>query len=400
MNIERIIKKNKINIIISAFTSAFIFIILSFIFLNVNNISLNNELKCENNKDSSVVDVVEKVNPAVVSIVITKDVPIIEKYYESYDPFNDNFFDFFFNDRFQVPQYREKGTERREVGGGSGFFISPDGMLVTNNHVVNDEEADYTVLTNDGKSYDAEVLAKDSVLDVAILQIKGNNFPYLEFGDSDSLKLGQTVIAIGNALAEFRNSVSVGVISGLSRSITAGGPTGKSELLEGVIQTDAAINSGNSGGPLLDLSGNIIGVNVAVQINAENIGFALPSNAVKSIADSVKEYGKIIRPYIGIRYVQITESLKEKNNLSVDYGVLVSKGSNPEELAVLPGSPADKAGIVENDIILEIDGIKLDKNKSLSLLIRNKKIGDIITLKILSQGEEKEIKIELEEMEE
>jgi len=400
MNIERIIKKNKINIIISAFTSAFIFIILSFIFLNVNNISLNNELKCENNKDSSVVDVVERVNPAVVSIVITKDVPIIEKYYENYDPFNDNFFDFFFNDRFQVPQYREKGTERREVGGGSGFFISPDGMLVTNNHVVNDEEADYTVLTNDGKSYDAEVLAKDSVLDVAILQIKGNNFPYLEFGDSDSLKLGQTVIAIGNALAEFRNSVSVGVISGLSRSITAGGPTGKSELLEGVIQTDAAINSGNSGGPLLDLSGNIIGVNVAVQINAENIGFALPSNAVKSIADSVKEYGKIIRPYIGIRYVQITESLKEKNNLSVDYGVLVSKGSNPEELAVLPGSPADKAGIVENDIILEIDGIKLDKNKSLSLLIRNKKIGDIITLKILSQGEEKEIKIELEEMEE
>jgi len=252
------------------------------------------------------------------------------------------------------------------------------------------------VLTNDGEKYEAEVLAKDSVLDIAILKVKGKDFSYLKFGDSDLLKPGQTVIAIGNALAEFRNSVSVGVVSGLSRSIVAGDFSGRSELLEGVIQTDAAINPGNSGGPLLDLAGNVIGVNVAVQRGAENIGFALPSNTVKSIVDSVKEHGEIVRPYLGVRYIQVTEGLKKKNNLSVDYGALIIRGETTEDLAVIPGSPADKAGLVENDIILEVNGVKLDGKKSLALLIRQKKVGDEITLKILSKGKEKEVKVLLE----
>ncbi|MFN7088690.1 MAG: S1C family serine protease [Candidatus Paceibacteria bacterium] len=201
-------------------------------------------------EESRIIEVVEKASPAVVSIVITKDVPIIEQYYKEFDPFGDDFFnDFFGNNwfRFRVPRQKQNGTEKREVGGGSGFFISADGYIVTNKHVVDDDKAEYTVLTNDGKKYNAEILAKDSALDVAILKVKGSGFPYLSFGDSDKLKPGQTVIAIGNALAEFRNSVSVGVISGLSRSITAGNFFGKSEHLEGVIQTDAAINPGNSG---------------------------------------------------------------------------------------------------------------------------------------------------------
>ena len=163
-----------------------------------------------------------------------------------------------------------------------------------------------------------------------------------------------------------------------------------------MIQTDAAINPGNSGGPLLDLQGRAIGVNVAVARGSENIGFALPINIVKSVVDSVAQYGEIVRPYLGIRYVQIDASLKEKNNLSVDYGVLISRGDTPEELAIIPGSPADKAGLLENDIILSVDGQKLDNSKSLSLIIREKKIDQEVTLKVLSKGQEKEVKVKLE----
>jgi S1-C subfamily serine protease len=350
-------------------------------------------------EESRVIDVVGKASPAVVSIVITKDVPVIEQYYQEFDPFGDDFFnDFFGNNgfRFRVPQQKQNGTEKREVGGGSGFFISADGYIVTNKHVVDDDKAEYTVLTNDGKKYEAEILAKDSTLDVAILKVKGGDFPYLSFGDSDKLKPGQTVIAIGNALAEFRNSVSVGVVSGLSRSVVAGDMFGRSEQLEGVIQTDAAINPGNSGGPLLDIAGRVIGVNVAVSRGAENIGFALTSNTVKSIADSVQKHGEIVRPYLGVRYTQITENLKKKNNLTVDYGVLISRGETLEDLAVIPGSPADKAGIVENDIILEVDGVKLEQGKSLASIIRQKDIGQIVKLKILHKGSEKEVEVKLE----
>lgn len=346
-------------------------------------------------EESLIIDIVESTNPAVVSIVITRDVPIIEEYY--LNPFGNDFFeDFFGGFGFRIPQQRQNGTERREVGGGSGFFVSPDGLIVTNRHVVDDSGAEYTVLTNDGQKYDAEVLAKDAVLDVAILKVNDNNLPYLEFGNSDLLRPGQTVIAIGNALAEFRNSVSVGVVSGLSRSIVAGDSYGRSELLEGVIQTDAAINPGNSGGPLIDLSGNVIGINVAVQMDAQNIGFALPGNTVKSIVESVKEYGEIVRPYLGVRYIRITETIKQENNLPVGYGALVQRGETAEQLAVIPGSPADKAGILENDIILEVDGEKVGAEKSLASIVRQKQAGQTIQLKILRKGEELKVEVELE----
>lgn len=343
-------------------------------------------------QESFVVDTVKNANPAVVSIVITKDVPKYETYYEQSNPFGDMFPGFYFN----TPKLKQNGTEKKEIGGGSGFFVSSTGLLVTNKHVVSDKDAEYTVFTNDGEKYEAKVLARDSVLDIAVLQVKGTGFSYLEFADSDTIQVGQSVIAIGNALAEFRNTVSVGVVSGLARSITARDGAGKSELLDHVIQTDAAINPGNSGGPLLNLSGKVIGVNVAVAQGSENIGFALPANVVKSVVESVRQTGKIVRPYLGVRYAQITESLKEKNNLSVDYGVIVSKGETKEDLAVIPGSPADKAGIVENDIILEVDGKKLNEDVNLAMIIRDKKIGDALTLKILSKGIEKEVRVVLE----
>lgn len=339
--------------------------------------------------EQQVIDTVKKASPSVVSVVITKDVPVLEKYYQQSGPF-----------AFSFPQYRQKGTEKKEVGGGSGFVATEDGYIITNQHVVSESDAEYTVILSDGTKYPAKVVAKDDLNDIAVLKIEAKNLSVLQFANSDNLQVGQTVLAIGNPLLEFKNSVSVGVISGLSRSIVAGGKFGGgTEQLEGVIQTDAAINPGNSGGPLLNLNGEIVGMNVAMA-SAENIGFALPANLIESVVQSVKEHGKIIKPYLGIRYTPITKELKEKNKLSVDYGVLVLRGEKPEDLAVIPGSPADKAGIVENDIVLEIDGEKLSDDVSVARIVASKKVGDELKLKILHKGEEKEVNVVLEEFKE
>lgn len=353
-------------------------------------------------QENIVIDVVKRTSPAVVSIVITKDVPVVEQYYEDV-PFQSDPFNNFFNDstspfRLRVPRLRQQGTEKQEVGGGSGFLVSSDGLVVTNRHVVSQEGVEYTVFTQDGKTHTARIIARDPVNDIAVIKIEGTDFAYLEFGPSDQLQVGQTAIAIGNALAEFRNSVSVGVISGLSRSITAGDGLGRPEQLEEVIQTDAAINPGNSGGPLLDLKGKVVGVNVAVALGSENIGFALPSNSVISVIESVKTTGKISRPFLGVRYVLITPVVKEANRLSVDYGALVTRGETMTDLAVTPGSPADKAGIGEGDIILEADGVTLAKDTSLSSIIQRKKVGDTLRLKVLSKGATKDINVVLEDI--
>lgn len=338
-----------------------------------------------------VADIVEQVNPAVVSIVITQDVPIIETYYE--DPFGGGF-----GSPFRIPHYRERGTEEREVGGGSGFIVSEDGYIVTNAHVVDVEDAHYTVFLDDETSYPAEVVAADTILDIAVLKIEGENLPHLPFGDSDELRLGQGVIAIGNALGEFRNTVSTGVISGLARSIFASDGFGAPEQLENVIQTDAAINPGNSGGPLLNFAGEVIGVNVAVASGSENIGFSIPSNIVSEAVNMIREHGRVIRPYLGVRYIPVTPIVAEQNNLPVDYGALVVRGQTQEQLAVLPGSPADKAGIEESDIILEVNGTRVDEENELGSLLRDYRVGDIVSLKILREDEEQTLEVTLEEM--
>lgn len=338
-------------------------------------------------ENSQVMNTVEKTNPAVVSIIISKQISTLEN--------NNSLYNYLFNLNSNS-NLDSNSTKKQEIGGGSGFFVSSDGYIVTNCHVVEDSAADYTVLTKDNKKYTAKIIAKDKILDVAVLKIEGKDFTYLTFADSDTLKLGQSAIAIGNALAEFQNSISLGIVSGLSRSITASDGNGSTEQLDGVIQTDAAINPGNSGGPLLDIKGNVIGVNVAIEGSANSIGFALPGNMVKSVVESVIKNGQIVKPYLGIRYTQIDSNIKVKNNLSVDYGVIVAKGSKAGELAVIPGSPADKAGIVENDIILEIDGTKIDETKSFASIIRQKKVDQMITLKVIHDGSTKEVKIKLE----
>ncbi len=352
------------------------------------------------NEESAVISSAEKVSPAVVSIIITRDLPNLPRFN---NPFGSDFFRQFFGEELEdffrrnnVPD--DNGTTRQEVGGGTGFIITQDGFIVTNKHVINDPRADYTVLMNDGQKYAAKVLASDPVNDLAILKIEASNLPTVELGDSGSLKVGQTVIAIGNALGEFRNTVSTGVISGLARSVTAGGAGIGSEQLVNVIQTDASINPGNSGGPLLNIAGQVIGINTAIVQGAQNIGFAIPINEVKNSIDSVRSTGRIIRPWLGVRYVLINQAIADANQLPVNYGAIVSRGPNQTDLAVVPGSPADKAGLVENDIILEINGQKVTESNPLANIIAKLKPGDEITLRVMHQGQEKNVKVKLEEM--
>lgn len=332
-----------------------------------------------------IVDVVAQASSAVVSVVITKDVPVLEQYYEYYDPFG-GWGPF---GGFEVPRVRQLGTEEQEVGGGTGFFVSDDGLLVTNRHVVSDEEARYSIVTNDGESFEADVLVRDPQMDVAVLRVADipqGSYSYLTFGDSDALMPGQTVVAIGNALTEFRNSVSVGVVSGLARSITAGDRYGgATELLDGVIQTDAAINPGNSGGPLLDITGKVVGVNVAVAGGAENIAFSIPSNVVSSIVTSVAEYGEIRRPYLGVRYIELNERIATNNELAVDQGAWLKGGV--EGPAILKDSPAMRAGLRENDVIVEFGGVSLE-DASLATLVRRYEIGENVKI-IYYRGEER-----------
>lgn len=345
-------------------------------------------------QESAVIDVVTKAEPAVVSVIIKKDLPVVERI-NNRSPLDG----FPFN--IQVPQYEQNGTRLQEVGGGTAFFISSDGLLMSNKHVVSDEKAQYTVLLNDGRTLDAKVLARDAVNDIALLKVEGSNFPALTFAGKGNLKLGQGVVSIGNALAEFRNTVSVGVISGLERTITAGNKAGgNTEELHRIIQTDAAINEGNSGGPLLNMNGDVIGMNTAVATGAQNIGFAIPVDDLLRVTQSYEQYGRIVRPYLGIRYIPVTQALKDANKLSADYGVLISKGDTVEDLAVLPNSPASKAGILEGDIILEADGVKLQGDAGLNDIIQQKAPGDPIALKIWRNGKELTLTANLEEWKE
>jgi S1-C subfamily serine protease len=351
-------------------------------------------------EDKIVTDLVAKNAPGVVSIVISRDVPKARSFFNN--PFGRSL-PFFFNPF--GPQGGggtqggdvSQGTEKKQVGSGSGFFVSADGLIVTNRHVVSDEQAEYTVIINSGVEYSAKVLARDTNNDIAIIKIEGQDFPALALGDSDIMLVGQTALAIGNSLGEFANSVSRGIISGPKRNVSADSGFGDTERLTNIIQTDAAINPGNSGGPLFNLSGEVIGVNVAMASGAENIGFALPINQVRRVVEQVRQTGKITVPYIGVRYVIINKDIQKQNNLDFDYGALILRGQRMTDLAVIPGSPADKAGLVENDIILEINGEKIDGDHLLASFINQYAVGDEIALKVWHKGETKNVKLKLEE---
>jgi len=257
-------------------------------------------------------------------------------------------------------------------------------------------KADYKVLTSEGGSYEMEVVDMDPFFDLALVEIRATGLPVAELGDSDALKVGQRVITVGNALGEFQNSVSAGIVSGIGRAITAIGSTSGSERLEGVIQTDAAINPGNSGGPLVNIDGQVVGINTATSQGADGIGFALPINIAKTAIESVQAKGRIVRPMIGLRYIHITPEFAALNNMEQTAGALIARGDNGE-LAVTPNGPADKADIEEGDIVLAVNGEKITKDISLTGLVQKYSSGDTITVELLRNGRELTKSVTLQE---
>ncbi len=325
--------------------------------------------------EKAVINVVEKNIPAVVSIVSSR--------YVEYLDFS-NFF-------FSSPEIKERLQEEQ----GTGFIIEKNGLILTNKHVVGDEDAKYTVFLSTGEMYEAEVLAKDPLQDLAVLKIEGEDFPVVDIGDSDTVRSGQTAIAIGNVLGELQNTVSVGVISGIGRRITARGGY-NIEVLDDVIQTDAAINFGNSGGPLLNLKGEVVGINTATMISAEGVGFAIPINRAERIIDGAIKNEEVVYPFLGVRYVIVDPKIKEENDLKISYGALIVGSS--EEPAISPGSAAEKAGIKEGDVILEINGEKVTAKNTLTKIIAKYNPKDEIEIEILRNKEEVKISVILGEI--
>lgn len=366
------------------------------------------------NQESQTIETIEKVAPSVVSIVLTQELQLVRNQQQSpFDLFfnNDPFFNQFFGQPYQQPAPQQQpetpeepdplNSVKQQVGGGSGFIISEDGLVLTNRHVVSRDDVDYTVIMNNGDEFKAEVVSRDLFNDIAVIKIippDDGDLPEIQtvrLGNSSDLKIGQNVIAIGNALAEFANSATTGIISAKGREIVASDGMGRGENLSGLIQTDAAINPGNSGGPLINLAGEVVGVNTAIAQGANGIGFAIPIDDVKSVIESIEKNGRIVRPILGVMYTMLTPELAEELELDIEEGaVLRGDGNN---FAVLPGKPADKAGLQEKDVITEVNGVKINEENPLQKVISKYLPGDILKVKYLRKGEEQMTEITLEE---
>ena len=318
-------------------------------------------------EEEAVIKTYESLLPSVVSILITERVS---------------------NDLGEV--------SLQETGGGTGFFVSSDGYIITNKHVVLGKKVNYTVITNTGKEYVGSVLARDPLFDIAIMKVEGAGFKPAKLGDSDKIRIGSTVIAIGNVLTEFQNSVTRGIVSGIGRTITASG-SDLTETIEGAIQTDASINPGNSGGPLVNLKGEVIGINTAIYRSGEALGFAIPVNVAKNAFDKFKKYGEIKRTFLGVRYIMLNRYLSFANKLPVREGAYVLIETPSGDPTIIPGGPADAAGVKPGDVILEVNGAKLNATNSLSTAISKYDPGAEITLKVLRGGVEHLLKATLGE---
>lgn len=314
-------------------------------------------------ESSAIIDSTKKVSPAVVSIISTENV-----------------MDVF-------------GQVSQQQGAGTGFIFTNDGYILTNKHVGSDINGKYTILTADGKKYDGKVVAQDPSNDLAIIKIDAKGLPVVDFGNSNDLQIGQWVIAIGNALGQLQNTVTVGVISARERQLTAGGYGNQSERLENLLQTDAAINPGNSGGPLINLKGQVVGINTATAQSAQGIGFAIPINTAKTAIESFQKNGKIVRPILGVRYVAVDSDVKETANLPVDYGAYIT--GNYQSPGIVSGGPADKAGLQDKDIITAINGQRIDSNNPLGTEIQKYNPGDSIEITYLRDGKEHKTKVKL-----
>ena len=344
--------------------------------------------------EETIISVVQKTLPAVVSIVVGEDLVKLEA----------QGFPFFGEEPLGGPSQEEilehlpkTDSGKIRIGGGSGFIVAPDGYIVTNKHVVVDPDAEYTVVTPDEEKYPARVLARDPINDVAILKIDSSTgsgqapegLPTIALGDSSKILLGQSVVAIGNALGEFKNTVSTGIVSGLSRYITAvTDPQGHAERLRGLIQTDAAINPGNSGGPLVNLKAEAIGINSAIVFGAENISFAIPINKAKKDLEDVRKFGRIKKPFLGVRYVLLTKDASQKFGATSERGALViAEGGGGQ--AVVKGSAAEQAGLRVGDVIMAMNGSTVTEKNSLEDILEACAIGERVELTVLRDGQER-----------
>ncbi len=315
--------------------------------------------------------IAELLNPAVVLIKTTT----IEKQSPHSFMGDDEFFRYFFG-----PQFKQRAPqERKSVGWGSGFFISEDGYILTNNHVVENAE-EITVTLNDEREFDAKVIGTDPEIDIALIKIEGKGFPKAEMGDSDKLKVGQWVVAIGNPLG-YDHSVTAGIVSAKGRRLGTG--------VQSFIQTDAAINFGNSGGPLVDLKGNVVGINTAISSRGQNIGFAVPINMAKEILKDLKEKGKVERGALGVTVSKLSNT--DKKAFKVENGALVQQAH--EDMA------AYKAGIRDYDVITKINGKKVKDRDDLIRKISSLRAGDKVKVTVIRDGKEKTFNVTLDSRE-
>jgi len=338
--------------------------------------SLSNEAKAQyiSGESELIAGIVKDEGQSVVSIDVSSEVPV------------QNFF----------------GTDvQTQASAGTGFIVSSSGVIVTNRHVIPAGASNVSVKLADGTTYDnVEVLGRsssNSSLDVAFLKIKdtkGKKLTVASLGDSSKVKVGDKVIAIGNALGQFANTVTSGIISGFGRDVTAGSSLGQDEeSLSDLFQTDAAINAGNSGGPLVNINGQVIGVNTAVAGGAQNIGFAIPINDLKGLISTVLQSGKLIQPFLGVRYISLTDDIASELNLEVRRGAYIAPGSG---VSVIAGSPAAKAGLQEKDTITKVNGINIDDKTNLTSALARFRVGDKVTLTINRDGKTLKITVTLE----
>lgn len=287
-------------------------------------------------------------------------------------------------------------------GAGTGFIVSSDGVIVTNRHVVPEGTSQVSVVLSDGTELtDVEVLGRtnsNDSLDIAFLKIKdakGHALTPAKLGNSSDMEVGDMVVAIGNALGQFQNTVTTGIISGYGRDVQARGSGTDAENLQDLFQTDAAINQGNSGGPLVNVNGEVIGINTAVAGNAQNIGFAIPINDVTSMIQSVLKTGKLERPYLGVRYVSITDDYANVYNLPVKRGAYILPDTNGQS-SILPNSPAAGAGLQPKDIIIKINDTSVDENNNLSSILGRLQVGQKATLTVLRDGKQQTVDVMLQ----
>lgn len=288
------------------------------------------------------------------------------------------------------------GNSQSSQGAGTGIIIDADGTIVTNRHVVPQGTTKVTVTLSDGTKFkDVTVLGRtndNDSLDVAFLKIadtNGHKLVAAKLGNSGVVQVGDNVVAIGNALGQFQNTVTSGIISGFGRNVTAGDSSGQSSSTENLVnlfQTDAAINEGNSGGPLVNMNGEVIGINTAIAGNAQNIGFAIPINDITGMINQVLKTGKFARPYLGIRYISLTPDIASQLDLSQTSGAYIGESSDPDNPSIIVGGPADKAGLRQRDTITAVDDTKIDQSHSLSSLLGTHQPGDKVKLTVIRDG--------------